>query len=120
MAVTKDKQVVLQGTRDIITGFWRMPLQILDRPTHKSNHLHQVNVKENSIKYLHAAAFSLVQDTCSKDVNRGYFNTWPGITEKDINNMPKAEATIKGHLAQIRKIPVQQQPTTPVEKNRLT
>ena len=55
-----------------------------------------------------------------KSVKRGYFNTWHGLTEKDINKIPKAESTIKGHLAQSRKIPVKQQPIRTVEKNRLT
>ena len=82
MAVTKDKQVVLQGTRDLMTGLWRLPIQILDRPTHQSNNLHQTNEKENNINYLHEAAFIPVQDTWEKDVNMGYFKTWPGLTEK--------------------------------------
>ena len=65
-------------------------------------------------------AYSPVQDTWARSVNRGYFNTWPGITSKEINKMPKAEATIKGHLAQSRENTVQQQPTRAVDKNRLT
>ena len=75
---------MLQDTRYVITGLFRVPLQSLDRPTPQINHLHQVNGKENTIKYLHAAAFILVQDTCAKAVNRGYFDTWLGLTEKDI------------------------------------
>ena len=118
MYVTKDEQVMLQGTMDVMIGLWRVPLQILDIPTHQSNRLHQVNDKENSIKYLHAAAFSLVQDTWGKSVNRGYFNTWPGLTAKDIHNTTKFESTIMGKIAQSRKIPIPQQPTRAVEKTR--
>ena len=51
MAVTKYEQVILQGTRDVLTGLWRFPLHSLDIPTNQSNHVHQVNGKENSIKY---------------------------------------------------------------------
>ena len=102
MAVTKDDKIVLPCTRNMITGLWRTTLQSLDRPTHQSNNNHQVNDKENSIKYLHASACSPLQDIWSKAVNRGYFNTWPRITEKDTNNMNKAEATNKGHLTHIR------------------
>ena len=98
MAVTKDKQVVLQGKRELMTGLWRVPLQIIYIPTNQNNNLHQVNGKENSIKYLHTAALIPVQDTWARAVNRGYFNTWPGLTEKDINKMTKAEATIKGYI----------------------
>ena len=60
MAVTKDKHVVLQGTKDAITGLWRVHLQSLDRPTHQSNNLHQVNGKEDYIKYLHASTRQMV------------------------------------------------------------
>ena len=106
MPVTKDEQVMLQCTRDLMAGLCRVPLQILYRPTHQSNHLHQFNGKENAMEYLHAEAFSPVQDTWSKYINRGYFNTWPGLTAKDMKKMTKYEATIKGHLSQSRKIPV--------------
>ena len=103
MAVTKDEQVPLKGTRDIMTGLRRVTIHILDRTTHQSNHLHQVNGKENDIKYTHATAFSLVQDTWAKAFNRGYFNTWSGLTAKDIDKMTKSESTIKDHIAQSRK-----------------
>ena len=103
MAVTKDKQMVLQGTRDTMRGLWRVPLQSLYRPTHHSNNLYQVNGKENSIKYLHISAFRPVQDTCTRAANRGYFKTLTILTVKDINKMTKDESTIKGHLAQSRK-----------------
>ena len=53
--------------------------------------------------FIHAAAFSPVQDTWARAVNQGYFDTWPGITAKNINRMHKAEATIKSYLKQIRK-----------------
>ena len=66
MAVTKDKQVVLQGTRGVMTGLWRLTIHILDRPTHHINNLHQVNDKENAIKYPHAEAFIPVQDTWAR------------------------------------------------------
>ena len=48
------------------------------------------------------AAFSPVQDTWARSVERELFNTWPGPTEKDIKKMPKSEAKIKGHIAQIK------------------
>ena len=34
MSVTKDDKIVTQGTRETMTGLWRVTLQILDRPTH--------------------------------------------------------------------------------------
>ena len=102
MVVNKDKKRVLNGTRGILTFLWMVLLEIPDQPTHQSYNIHQVNSKENSIKYLHSAAFSPVQDTWVRAINRGYFNTWPLITVNDINNIPKSEVNIKGHLTKIR------------------
>ena len=82
MDVTKDYKIVLQGTRGVMAGLWRVPLQILDRPTHQINNIHQVNDKYNDIRYLPVAAFRPVQDTWDKAVNWGYLNTWPLLTEK--------------------------------------
>ena len=86
----------------VMTVLLRVNLQSLYIPIHQSNNIDQVNGKENSIKYLHVEAFTPVQDSWERSVNRGYFNTWPGILAKGTNNMPKSEATIKGHLTQIR------------------
>ena len=85
-----------------MTGLCIVPLQSLDRTTHQSNNMHQVKIKKDSIKYLHAATLRPLQDIWEKSVNWGYFNTWPVLTAKDINNMPKADYTIKVHLTQIR------------------
>ena len=46
MAVTKDKQVVLQGTRGIMKSLWRVPLQIFYISTQQSNNIYQINDKE--------------------------------------------------------------------------
>ena len=69
MSVTKYDKIVLQGTRYVMIGLYIVPLQVLNRPTHQRNNIHQVNDKDNFIKYLHAAAFISVQDTWSKAVN---------------------------------------------------
>ena len=100
MAVTKYDKILLQCKRDEMTDLWRVPLQILDRATHQSNNIHQVNGKDNDIKYLHMAAFSPVQDTLTKAFKWGHFNIWPELMAKETNNMTNAEATTKGHLTQ--------------------
>ena len=46
MAVIKDKQVVLQGTRGIMKSLWRVPLQIFYISTQQSNNIYQINDKE--------------------------------------------------------------------------
>ena len=58
MSVTYNKQAVLQGTRDIITGLCRVTLQSLYITTQQNNNIHQVNGKETAINDIHAAYFS--------------------------------------------------------------
>ena len=93
---------MLQDTRDIITGLCRVTLQSLDIPKKQRNKINQVNDKENTIKFILAKALIPVEYTWTRAINRGYFNTWPGLTAKDINKIPKDEATIKGHIVQFR------------------
>eukprot|EP00957_Ditylum_brightwellii_P128002 9761882-Ditylum_brightwellii.AAC.1 len=45
-----------------------------------------------------------VSSTWKKAIRRGYFTTWPGLTEKLVQkHLPKSDATTKGHLDQQRK-----------------
>ena len=62
MAVNKDDKIVLQG-------LWRVPLRSLDKATQQINNIHQVNGKDNYIKYLHAESFIPVQETWYKALN---------------------------------------------------
>jgi hypothetical protein len=56
------------------------------------------------VQFLHAAAFSPVQDTWLKAIRVGHFATWPGLTEDLVpKHLPKEIATVKGHLCQRRK-----------------
>ena len=68
--------------RYVMTSLWIVPLQSIDILTHQRNNILKVNGNYNSIKYMHAAEFSPVQDTWAKAVNCGYLNTWPLLTEK--------------------------------------
>ena len=56
------------------------------------------------VQYLHAACFSPVPSTWCKAIRRGYFATFPGLTEKLVQkHLPKSDATTKGHQNQSRK-----------------
>jgi hypothetical protein len=60
--------------------------------------------KRDLVRFLHAAAFSPVQDTWLKAIRAGHFATWPGLTEDLVRkHLPKEIATVKGHLSQRRK-----------------
>ena len=53
-----------------MTSLWIVPLQRIDILTHQRNNILKVNGNYNSIKYMHAAEFSPVQDTWAKAFNR--------------------------------------------------
>jgi hypothetical protein len=56
------------------------------------------------IQYLHAAAFSPVPSTWIAAIQRGFYQSWPGLTAAAVRkHLPKSKATTKGHLDQTRK-----------------
>jgi hypothetical protein len=73
----------------------------------KSEQAHSVYECTNKwdlVRFLHAAAFSSVQDTWLKAFREGHFATWPGLTEDLVcKHLPKEIARVKGYLSQRRK-----------------
>jgi hypothetical protein len=65
------------------------------------------------IKFMHAMAFSPVETTWVKAINKGFFQSWPGITATAVHKyFPKSTATTKGHMDQTRKNTRSTQPLT--------
>jgi hypothetical protein len=107
---------ILEGVRNERNGLWTVDLK--DKNSHsdkdkttttnlKSKQAHSVyecTNKRDLVRFLHAAAFSPVQDTWLKAIQAGHFATWPGLTEDLVpKHLPKEIATVKGHLSQRRK-----------------
>jgi hypothetical protein len=47
-----------------------------------------------TIKYLHTAAGYLVEETWTKAINAGNYNTWPGLTTATVRkHFPKSDET---------------------------
>eukprot|EP00957_Ditylum_brightwellii_P141022 10743382-Ditylum_brightwellii.AAC.1 len=46
------------------------------------NNMYGLHVKQDMVQYLHAPCFSPVPSTWCKAIRRGYFATFPGLTEK--------------------------------------
>jgi hypothetical protein len=65
---------------------------------------YQINKIPELIQYLHSAAFSSpVISTRITAIQRGFFQSWPGLTTAAINkHLLKSEATMKGHINQTR------------------
>jgi hypothetical protein len=107
---------VLEGVRNERNGLWKVDLQANNshkakdektKPNLKSEKAHSVyecTNKRDLVRFLHAAAFSPVQDTWLTAIRAGHFATWPGLTEDLVRkHLRKEIATVKGHLSQRRK-----------------
>ena len=102
--VSKNKKVILQGTRNKNDGLWDINVN-QNTLQHKMNF---VITKDKSklelAQYLHAAAFSPAISTFQKAIQNGNFIGWPGIDEINFSKVIKTtKATELGHLDQERK-----------------
>jgi hypothetical protein len=91
--VLHNHKIILEGLRDERNGLWTVDLQANNshkdndekaKPNLKSEQAHSVyecTKKWDVVRFLHAAAFSPVQDTWLKAIRAGHFATWPGLTE---------------------------------------
>jgi hypothetical protein len=80
--ITKDETTLLQGQQ-----VWRFLLNnntqtITDAPHTllQCNSVYQTNNIPALIKFLQAAAFSPVESTWLQAIQKGFFDSWPGIT----------------------------------------
>jgi hypothetical protein len=81
----------MEGQRDGRNGLWTVDLQANN--AHKNNNgktnlksgqahsVYECTNKRDLVWFLHAAAFSPVQDTWLTAIRAGHFATWPGLTE---------------------------------------
>ena len=99
MKIYKNKQLIIQGYRDIQDGLWKLKL-----PQLNMNYIIRKEKNKTELaQYLHACAFSPAISTFTTCIKKGNFITWPGIDELDFKKLlQNPEATIKGHLDQER------------------
>jgi hypothetical protein len=96
---------ILKGARDLDTGLWRINL----RKEHQqpqlviANNFYEVRNTGALLNYLHKAMFSPTKSAILQAVKNGHLVTWPGLTEKTINNNLKlTPGTTMGHMDQRR------------------
>ena len=69
-----------------------------------ANNVHECTSKQNLVDYLHASAWSPTTSGWKKAISKGFFTTWPGLTNQLVQKyLSKKEATVYGHLKQNRK-----------------
>ena len=81
--IQRQGMTLLTGTCDPTNGLWRLPLVNPPSPPvipFQCNNAYQTTSTAELMQYLHAAAFSPVQSTWLQAIERGYFQSWPGLT----------------------------------------
>jgi hypothetical protein len=99
------KYQILNGPRDLNTGFWRINLKQTNNhiPEPISNSVYELRNTGSLVHYLHKALFSPTKSAMLQAVKDGHLITWPGLTEDDINKHLKlTPATAMGHMNQRR------------------
>ena len=107
-----DSSLSLHGTRDPSNGMWIVDISAAalrpskpspTRTTPQVNNVYELNKKRDIVTYLHKAAFSPVPSTWIEAIDKGFFNTWPGLTAQLVKkHLVKSPATVKGHMRSIR------------------
>ena len=115
-----DRTVTLRGTRSKTDGMWYLELKPTAPPTptcHNkiSNSVHELNKKEDVIKYLSTVMWNPVPETWIKAIDAGFFATWPGLTSQLVKkHLSRTIETDMGHLRADRK---NTRSTKPVQPN---
>ena len=119
--VTVSKGSVLRGWRCKETGLWRIPLvenvtnlntetvickappteSLPNRPpiTEAVHNVYELQTVPERIRYFHVCAGFPTKRTWMKAIKGGFFASWPGLTEKAVNqHFPESEETQRGHM----------------------
>jgi hypothetical protein len=83
---------ILEGVSNERNGLWTVDLQdnnpqsdkdktiTTNMKSKQAHSVYECTNKRHLVRFLHAAAFSPVQDTWLKAIRAGHFATWPGLT----------------------------------------
>ena len=121
--VITTRGAIIRGFRCPITGLHRVPLVPTNEitnlntdtilcsrppteylrnrppPTEAINNVYELRTQAELVRYFHAAAGFPTQATWIRAIKRGFFASWPGLTEKAVRkHFPESEETQKGHM----------------------
>ena len=107
------QDITITGERDTSNGLYYIDLAPCSQPTVRNtlsvhtayaHSAYKMSNKVDLVRYLHRAAFSPVISTWAKDIDAGYYTTWPVLTSQLVlKHLPKAITTAQGHLRQQRR-----------------
>jgi hypothetical protein len=111
--IYKNGHAIIVGQRNATNGLWNIPLAPKPAPTpslhqpapvlplrHTANGaIRHAQTKQDLAVFLHACAFSPLPSTFLRAVQKGHFDSWPGLTPSLVTrHLRKSLATSKGHL----------------------
>jgi hypothetical protein len=86
VTINKNNTTLLHGNCEFRTGLWQFPLtnpttphEATPKSTPQCNSAYHTTNIPALIKFLHSTAFSPVESTWLKAINKGFFQSWPGI-----------------------------------------
>jgi hypothetical protein len=100
--ITATKPPVLQGCKSRGATLWTVSTKNKmrkERVKERANNAYNLPAISQTVKYLHTAAGFPVEDTWTKAIKAGNFNTWPTITLSMVQqHFPESDETQKGHM----------------------
>jgi hypothetical protein len=110
--IIKNGNVIIIGKRNDTNGLWNIPLAPKAAPLQPTNlksklqtkptaygAITDASTKQDLAAYHHASNFSPKPSSFLRALERGHYESWPGLTASLITkHLPKSLATSKGHL----------------------
>ena len=98
VTIATTTQPILQGCKTKGEKLWTISAD--DSPTtEQANHAYDLPSINQTIRYFHAAAGFSTEDTWTKAIKAGKYNTWPTITPTVVcHHFPESDETQKGHM----------------------
>ena len=116
---------ILKGYRDKKSTLWHIPLRkdgddnntktvIVDKPpteflpsrpppTEAIFNVYEIKTQPELVRYFHAAAGFPTKPTWLNAIKKGFYTSWPGLTDKIVQKyFPESEETWKGHARKIK------------------
>jgi hypothetical protein len=100
LTITPSEPPILQGCKATGAKLWTVSTNQTQNSTHKQAlNAYSLPSIGQTIKYLHAAAGYPPEETWTKAIQAGNYNTWPSLTVTNIHkHHPESDETQKGHM----------------------
>ncbi len=102
ITIVMTKPPILQRCKSKGAKLWTVSAETKTRKE-QANNVYNLPLISQTVKYLHTAAGFSVEDTWTKAIKAGNFNTWPTITPSTVQqHFPESDETQKGHMKKQR------------------